>query len=169
VAGPLQQVAAWQEGRAEPVELDGQLQVDQAQVVPCITVVEIGGIDAKGPTVMAASDFGWSMADVGDDGVDQVPGEQAAFDDILPEPGQDDAEAVRAENEKLLEDKIKKALINGLPPTLQTALRAAIDLDNCRERLGADGGMRVEPAEVFPDEWLQLNRKSGSRTAARRS
>jgi hypothetical protein len=57
---------------------------------------------------MAASDLGWSMADVGDDAVDQVPGEQAAFDDILPEPGQDDAEAVRAENMTLLDDKIKQ-------------------------------------------------------------
>jgi hypothetical protein len=125
---------------------------------PAITVVDVGGMDAGEPTTMAASEFGWSMADAGDDGVDQVPGEQAAFDDILPEPGQDDEGAVHAENVKLLEDKLKKALINGLPPALADKLRSVIDIDNCRERLGADGGMRVKPvaAEVFPDGWLKL-------------
>jgi hypothetical protein len=37
---------------------------------------------------------------------------------------------------KLLEEKIRKALLNGLPPRLEKALRAAINLDNCREPSG---------------------------------
>jgi hypothetical protein len=93
--GLSQQVAARQENQ------------NQAQVGPRITVVDVGGVAASDLAAMAASDSGWSMADVGDDGVDQVPGEQAAFDDILREPG--DAEAVRAENMKMLEDKIKRS------------------------------------------------------------
>jgi hypothetical protein len=165
VLGPdeRQRVAALDLDRPEPRVLVGQFRQRQDQRCdePSITI-RAGGSDTAPPTVMKDSDFGWSMSEDGDDGVADVPGEQAAFEELLPEEGKDDIATVLAENVALLRDKIAQALSNGLPPSLESKLRAAIKLVNCRERLGADGGMKVARARcsVFPEEWVKLNRKS---------